>query len=219
FIALQGIHAMLEPGIYPLRLTAALPDGSQQSFEQMVLVVSGNYLDEVIPVHADTINPTVDKAEDEWLLSRTTQVTPERYWNGLFLRPSTFPDVSSWFGTRRLYIATEDPNITKTGFHSGIDYIGGEGLPITAPAAGKVIFTGLKDIRGYSTIIDHGQGVYSGFWHQSEIQVQPGDFVEAGQQIGLVGGTGRSTGAHQHWEIWVNGVQVNPLEWLEKTFP
>ncbi|HQX18297.1 MAG TPA: M23 family metallopeptidase, partial [Anaerolineales bacterium] len=60
---------------------------------------------------------------------------------------------------------------------------------------------------------------YSGFWHQSELLVSVGDFVEQGQVIGLVGGTGRVTGAHLHWEVWVNGAQVNPLEWLNQIFP
>jgi murein DD-endopeptidase MepM/ murein hydrolase activator NlpD len=61
--------------------------------------------------------------------------------------------------------------------------------------------------------------VYSGFYHQSEIQVQVGDRVEAGQQIGLVGGTGRATGAHLHWDLFVNSVQVDPLDWLDNQYP
>jgi murein DD-endopeptidase MepM/ murein hydrolase activator NlpD len=61
--------------------------------------------------------------------------------------------------------------------------------------------------------------VYSGFWHQSKIDVQVGDRVESGQAIGVVGGTGRATGAHLHWEIWVNGVQVNPFDWLQQEYP
>ena len=68
-------------------------------------------------------------------------------------------------------------------------------------------------------MIDHGWGVYTGYLHQSEIMVKVGDHVEAGQVIGLVGGTGRVTGPHLHWEVWVGGVQVDPLEWLEKIFP
>jgi murein DD-endopeptidase MepM/ murein hydrolase activator NlpD len=82
-----------------------------------------------------------------------------------------------------------------------------------------VVFTGLKTVRGNATIIDHGWGVYSGFWHQSEILVQVGQKVETGDIIGKVGGTGRVTGPHLHWEIWVNGIQVNPLEWLQEPFP
>ena len=74
-------------------------------------------------------------------------------------------------------------------------------------------------MRGNTTIIDHGWGVYSGFWHQSKFDVQVGDIVEQGQVIGEVGGTGRVTGPHLHWELWVNGIQVDPLDWLTNTYP
>ena len=98
-------------------------------------------------------------------------------------------------------------------------YGGGDGLPITAPASGVVVFTGPWTVRGNATVIDHGWGVYSGFWHQSATQVQVGQTVKIGDVIGLVGGTGRVTGAHLHWELWVNGVQVDPLDWLNQTYP
>jgi murein DD-endopeptidase MepM/ murein hydrolase activator NlpD len=55
--------------------------------------------------------------------------------------------------------------------------------------------------------------------HQSEILVKVGDHVEAGQLIGLSGGTGRVTGAHLHLEVWVGGVQVNPMDWLQRAYP
>jgi murein DD-endopeptidase MepM/ murein hydrolase activator NlpD len=74
-------------------------------------------------------------------------------------------------------------------------------------------------VRGNATIIDHGQGIFTGYWHQEEIDVKVGDRVEPGQLIGLIGATGRVTGPHLHWEIWVNGVQVDPIQWLENTYP
>ncbi|HNN12886.1 MAG TPA: M23 family metallopeptidase, partial [Anaerolineales bacterium] len=74
-------------------------------------------------------------------------------------------------------------------------------------------------VRGNATIIDHGWGVYSGFWHQEESYVSAGQYVEAGTLIGKIGGTGRVTGPHLHWELWVNGVQVDPLDWLSQPYP
>jgi murein DD-endopeptidase MepM/ murein hydrolase activator NlpD len=218
-VALQGVHALLDPGPYPLRLEAALPDGSKQSFEQMVLVTSGNYPREDLYVESNTIDPAVTKPEEDQLYALTADATPTKYWNGVFSNPSAYPDCfTSRYGTRRTYYGVGS-NTEIQGFHSGLDFCGGEGLPITAPAAGKVIFAGPWIVRGNATIIDHGWGIYSGFWHQSEIEVQVGQVVEQGQVIGLVGGTGRVTGAHQHWEVWVNGVQVNPMDWLQQAYP
>ena len=218
-VALQGVHALLEPGPYPLRLEATLPDGSKQSFEQMVLVTSGNYQREDLYVESSTIDPAVTVPEDNQLLSLTANANPVKYWTGIFNSPSVYPDCfTSRYGTRRTYFGV-NTNTEIEGFHTGLDFCGGEGLQITSPAAGKVVFAGPLIVRGNATVIDHGWGVYSGFWHQSKIDVQVGEMVEAGQVIGLVGGTGRVTGAHLHWDLWVNGVQVNPLDWLQQSYP
>jgi murein DD-endopeptidase MepM/ murein hydrolase activator NlpD len=219
-IALQGVHALQEPGVYPMRLEATLPDGSRQSFEQMVLVTTGNYLSEDIPLNdPSTLDPAVTEPELKTLTTLTSSFTPTRYWNGIFASPAVDPNCfTSRYGTRRIYKVLNS-DIEVPGFHSGLDFCGGEGLQIFAPAPGRVVFAAPLTVRGNATIIDHGWGVYSGFWHQSQILVNVGDVVEQSQVIGLVGGTGRVTGAHLHWEVWVNGVQVNPLDWLDQAYP
>ena len=218
-VALQGVHALLEPGVYPLRLEATGIDGSRQSFEQMVLVTSGNYSSEVLYVDPATIDPAVAEPENQQILSITSITSAAKYWSGVFTSPSVYPDqFTSRYGTRRTYHGTGS-ELTIQGFHTGLDFAGGEGLQIFAPAPGQVVFAGPLTVRGNATVIDHGWGIYSGFWHQSEILVRVGDMVEQGQVIGLVGGTGRVTGAHLHWEVWVNGVQVNPFDWLEQPYP
>jgi len=219
WVALQGVHALTEPGIYPLRLEATLPEGALQSFEQMVLVKSGYYPAESINgVEADTIDPAVTGPEDQWLLSLISPVTPEKYWQGTFQLPvDSQYCIRSKFGNRRSY----NGGVLNL-FHTGIDFgVCSEAHPfdIYAPADGVVAFTGLKTVRGNATIIDHGWGIYSGLYHQEEIYVAVGDHVTAGQLIGKIGATGRVTGPHLHWEIWVNGIQVNPLEWLQEPFP
>jgi murein DD-endopeptidase MepM/ murein hydrolase activator NlpD len=219
-VALQGIHALREPGVYPFLLEATFADGSKQSFEQMLLVTSGDYSSEDIPLNDPSfIDPVVTEPEFQNVIALTTPATPARYWTDTFTSPATDPNCfTSWYGTRRTYrvINTE----TKTpGFHTGLDFCGGEGLQIFAPAPGTVVFAAPLTVRGNATIIDHGWGVYSGFWHQSEILVNVGETVAQGQVIGVVGGTGRVTGAHLHWELWVNGVQVNPLTWLDQAYP
>ncbi|HKJ37656.1 MAG TPA: peptidoglycan DD-metalloendopeptidase family protein, partial [Anaerolineales bacterium] len=218
-VALQGIHALLEPGVYPLRVEASLPDGTRQSFEQMVLVTSGNYRSESIYVEPTTIDPAVTEPEYDQLLSITGPVNGTKYWDGIFTSPAVYPDeFTSFYGTRRIYYGL-NTDLNIEGFHSGLDFAGGEGLQIFAPAPGQIVFAGPLTVRGNATIIDHGWGVYSGYWHQSEQYVNVGEMVEQGQVIGLVGGTGRVTGPHLHWEVWVNGVQVNPLDWLNQAYP
>ncbi len=216
WVALQGIHAMAAPGIHPFILSGKLPDNRSFAFEQMVVVQAAGYTREDINgVDPSTIDPVVTQPENDQVSAIVAPATPTKYWDGPFLSPGYDPNwITSWFGTRRSYNASP-----YSFFHTGVDYGGGVGLEIKAPAPGVIVFAGPLTVRGNATIIDHGWGVYSGFWHQSEIKVAVGDHVQTGQVIGLVGGTGRVTGAHLHWEVWVNGVQVNPLTWLEQTYP
>lgn len=222
FISLQGIHALSEPGIYPFRLDVQFKNGSTQSFEQNVLLQSGNYPSEQLYVDPNFIDPLITKPEDEFILSIINSYTAERYWNGQFISPATIYESTSYltskFGNRRTYYGI-GTDLVIYGFHTGLDFGGGTGLPISAPEEGVVVFAGPLEVRGNATIIDHGWGVFSGFWHQSKIDVQQGDHVMPGQVVGFVGATGRVTGAHLHWELWVNGIQVNPMDWLDESYP
>ncbi len=220
-VALQGVHALLAPGVYPLRLEAILPDGTKQSFEQSVIIQSGNYpTDPLLSVSADTIDPTTNDAETQTLNQLTAPLTVTRYWQGGFANPAPdFPDCHpSLFGDRRNYVGVGTDK-TFQSFHAGLDFCGRTGSPIAAAADGIVVFTGMLTIHGNSTIIDHGWGIYSMYCHQSEMNVQVGQFVKAGDLIGKVGITGRVTGPHLHWELWVNGIQVDPLDWLSQSYP
>lgn len=218
YSGLQGIHAMTEPGLYPLVITGTLPGGARFAFSQSVFVAAGNYVyDPVLVVSPETIDPAVTRPEDAQWAALTAPVTPERLWSGKFASPAPPPYSDCWpsqYGSRRSYNGS--PYIY---FHTGLDFCGGVGTEILAPAGGRVIFAGPLTVRGNATVIDHGQGIYTGYLHQSEILVGVGDLVETGQIIGRVGGTGRVTGPHLHWEVWVGGVQVDPMDWLEQTFP
>jgi murein DD-endopeptidase MepM/ murein hydrolase activator NlpD len=223
YAGLQGIHAMIEPGLYPLVITGTLPAGAPYygasfAFSQSVLVGAGDYVfDNPLTVSPETIDPAVTKPEDAQWAALTAPVTPEKLWDGPFQSPAPPPYEDCWpsrFGSRRSYNGS-----AYTYFHSGLDYCGGVGTEILAPAAGRVVFAGPLTVRGNATVIDHGWGIYTAYLHQSEILVKPGDLVTAGQLIGKVGGTGRVTGPHLHWEVWSGGVQVDPMDWLEQTYP
>jgi murein DD-endopeptidase MepM/ murein hydrolase activator NlpD len=200
------------------RLTAGqkrrvtLPD--QFNVLKLLRVVAGDYgFDPVLIVPQETLDPATTAAENEMVASIVAVASPERLWEGAFQFPST-GGYTSRFGWRRNY-----NNMGYTSYHTGLDFAGGTGLPILAPARGRVVFAGPLDVRGNLTFIDHGWGVFTGYLHQSEILVSAGEIVEPGQTIGLVGGTGRVTGPHLHWEVWVGGVPVDPLEWTETVFP
>jgi murein DD-endopeptidase MepM/ murein hydrolase activator NlpD len=217
YVALQGVHAMLEPGFYPLTVNGTLDDGTPFAFSQQVYVQDGGYAYETLVVNPETIDPENTEPEDELWNALPVAANPDRIWEGIFQSPVSplFKDCyPSYYGSRRSYNGSP-----FSYFHTGLDFCGGVGAEIFAPAAGVVVYTGTLTVRGNATMIDHGWGVYSGYMHQSEILVNVGDHVDAGDLIGLVGGTGRVTGSHLHLEIWVGGVQVDPMDWLERVYP
>jgi murein DD-endopeptidase MepM/ murein hydrolase activator NlpD len=98
--------------------------------------------------------------------------------------------------------------------HQGVDIDAPYGAPIVAAQTGTVTLSGWKNGYGQTVIIDHGQGLSTLYAHQSKILVRVGQRVSQGQQIGVVGATGRVTAPHLHYEVHVNGVPRNPMPWL-----
>jgi murein DD-endopeptidase MepM/ murein hydrolase activator NlpD len=143
-----------------------------------------------------------------------SQVGPRPLWEGTFGLPIASNRVTSPFGTRRSY-----NNGPVGGFHTGTDFGAGNGTPIYAPAAGRVALAEELVVRGNSVLIDHGLGVFSGYWHQSDLAVQEGQTVQPGDPIGYVGDTGLVTGNHLHWEMRVGGIAVDPMQWTEMAVP
>ena len=218
YYAIQGVHAMTEPGLYPLVIQGTLATGGEFTFSQAVFIRSGGYpMDPVLVVSPETVDPAVTRPEDAQWTNLAQPVTLQKQWQDLFKAPVPKEFAECWpsqFGNRRSYNGS-----AYNFFHTGLDFCGGVGTEIYAPAAGTVVFAGPLTVRGNATMIDHGWGIYTGYMHQSEIKVSVGDKVEVGQLIGLVGNTGRVTGPHLHFEIWAGGVQIDPMDWLEQEFP
>jgi murein DD-endopeptidase MepM/ murein hydrolase activator NlpD len=125
--------------------------------------------------------------------------------------PSRWPvrgAVNSEYGMR------QSPWSQGTEFHSGIDIRSQHGTAVRAPAAGTVTVAGTYQEYGIAVILDHGQDIKSLYGHLSRMNVKPGDRVERGTVVGWSGNTGRSTGAHLHYEILVKGQAVNPRAYL-----
>jgi murein DD-endopeptidase MepM/ murein hydrolase activator NlpD len=98
--------------------------------------------------------------------------------------------------------------------HPGIDIGASMGTPIHAAASGTVVYAGWMTGYGNLTVIDHGGGIATAYGHQSKLDVSVGQQVTQGQEIGLIGSTGFSTGPHLHFEVRVNGVPVDPMGYL-----
>jgi murein DD-endopeptidase MepM/ murein hydrolase activator NlpD len=136
-------------------------------------------------------------------------VSDVKYWQD----PLTAPVpgcVLSPFGVKRLH------NGKPTGeIHSGIDQRSPAGRPVHAVAGGIVKIAQSFAVLGGTVAIDHGQGLETMYLHMSKLLVEPGAHVKKGEVIGYVGATGRANGPHLHWVVDVNGVPVNPQQWVK----
>lgn len=142
----------------------------------------------------------LDGASSEWLL------------DGPFEAPRPF-DVTAEFGQERVF------NGELQSRHTGLDLRGQVGTPVRASGRGRVVLAEDLYFSGNGVILDHGLGVYSGYFHLSEILVSEGEVVEAGDLIGRAGATGRVTGPHLHWSLWVDGVGQDAGSLLQMEIP
>ncbi len=124
----------------------------------------------------------------------------------------SFAPVDGWITSN--YGKRVSPFTGEQGIHWGIDIAAGVGSPILAPADGVVIFSGAKEGFGNFIMIAHGYGVVTRYGHNAQNMVQPGQRISRGDQIATVGMTGRTTGPHLHYEVWVNGKTENPKKFI-----
>jgi murein DD-endopeptidase MepM/ murein hydrolase activator NlpD len=130
------------------------------------------------------------------LLSSTPSIWPVRGY------------LSASFGNRI------DPFTGQKDFHAGIDISTPIGTHIQAPAAGVVISAGKQGAYGNALVIDHGYGVVTRYGHMEGFAAKPGQRVRRGDLLGYVGNTGRSTGPHLHYEVWVRDQAQNPIHFI-----
>lgn len=123
-------------------------------------------------------------------------------------RPIQSGWLSSYYGMR------DDPFTGKPAMHKGLDFAGREGAPVIATAAGLVTWSGERYGYGNLVEIDHGNGLVSRYAHNAELVVVTGEVVTKGQVIAKMGSTGRSTGAHVHYEVLKKGQQIDPLPFV-----
>ena len=208
--ALVGIDLERKPG--PYVLSVATSGVHALTGSRSFIVEPKQFPRRVLKVAPDFVNPPpaqlarIEK-DSEFMRSVYAHSASQPEWRGGLIRPVTDPANSS-FGTRSVF------NGEPRSPHAGTDFLSPAGTPIHAPAAGRVLAARDLFFTGNTVVIDHGLGVYSMLAHLSRIDVREGQTIAQGDSVGLVGATGRVTGAHLHWALRVGAARVDPLSVL-----
>lgn len=200
FLALAGLDVEMSTGPLTLRV-----DGSEsvvlvssKTFPTAALAIAGRYV-EPPKVDAERAEREAKRLKD--LFARRT---PETLFKGRFVSPVP-GSTAARFGERRVFNGVpKDP-------HGGADLKAKKGTRVRAPADGRVALAGDLFYQGKTVILDHGRGLYSGYYHLSKVSVKEGQKVRRGKVLGRVGATGRATGPHLHWSVKLDGARVDPF--------
>ena len=209
--ALAGVGLNTKPGKYTLQISGGRPSTAKSDFA--VYVGVAHYPSSTLTVAPAFVEPPKEqlaKIEQDQEIKKQAFATtlPEPLWSGRF-QPPAAAETSGVFGSARMF------NGVKKSQHTGLDFRVSTGTPIHATNSGTVILARPLYFEGNCVTIDHGQGLLTLYMHLSEIKVKEGDKVEAGQLLGLSGGTGRATAPHLHFAVRWRGEYLNPATLLE----
>jgi murein DD-endopeptidase MepM/ murein hydrolase activator NlpD len=205
--AIVGIDLLAEPGNYKLEIT-----GNGQMLRRSVKVSKKVYRTQRLKMPKDMVELSPEnEARAEREGQKMAAIWPnrsERLWAGNFMNPRE-GKIGTEFGVKRFM-----NNVPKNP-HTGVDVVAEEGEEVHAPNNGSVVLVDEQYFAGNAIVLDHGEGIYTMFFHLSKVLVEPGMKVKKGDVIGLVGSTGRASGAHLHWGVRVQGARVDPLELIK----
>jgi len=194
------------PGTFPITLFR----GPDPASEKLSVVIRKT----IFPTQNVKLSPEIEglhstPEEMALLTSFKGKISDARAWQDPLAAPAS-GCMTSPFGVKRLH------NGKPTGeYHGGVDQRTPEGEPIRAVAAGTIAFAQQFNVLGNAVGIDHGQGLESMYLHMSKLVAAPGAQVQRGDILGYAGSTGRSTGPHLHWVLYVDGLNVNPAQWIK----
>ncbi len=174
--------------------------------DKMMATSTRNPLDVFIEINNKTRQENYQK-----IVQLCQNTEPEKLWEGVFLRNQGATKAS--FADDRTYKYHSE--IVSQQVHTGLDIAGINNTQIFAANHGKVIFVGEIGIYGNVVIIDHGYGLHTLYGHLNQAEVREGDRVRKGEAIAVSGETGLAFGDHLHFEVRVDGVPVNPIEWFD----
>jgi murein DD-endopeptidase MepM/ murein hydrolase activator NlpD len=204
-LGLMPVPVLTKPGIYTLELLDA--NGATTN-KLPITVLDARYHRENIAIAPAIAGLKPSPGEQQTVGDFRNTVSDVRYWKEPF-EPPLPGCVTSPFGSMRMH------NGKPTGdFHAGLDQRGAAGTPIHPITPGVVKIVEKYNLRGGTVAVDHGQGVETIYLHMSAFQAKEGQHVTPNDVIGYVGSTGRSTGPHVHWSLYINGEPMNPRQWM-----
>jgi murein DD-endopeptidase MepM/ murein hydrolase activator NlpD len=205
--AVVGIDLLAEPGKYPLDIVA-----HGAAVHRAVTVSKKIYRIQRLKMPKDKVELSPEnEARAEREGQKMAAIWPnqtERLWAGNFMNPRE-GKIGTEFGVKRFM------NGIPKNPHTGVDVVAEEGEEVHAPNNGSVVLVDEQFFAGNAIVLDHGQGIYTMFFHLSKVLVEPGQKVKKGDVIGLVGATGRAAGSHLHWGARVLGARIDPLELIK----
>lgn len=209
---LVGVDLEIDPGAYPVEFALKYP-GGERVYTRTLEIQQKEFPVRRLTVDQKFVTPPSEvleriRRESQTVRKVLSQHSPEKLWQGEFLRPVQGAATSS-FGKRSIL------NGQPRSPHTGTDFRAGEGTPVKAPNRGRVVLAADLYYSGNVVILDHGQGLFSYFAHLSRINVAEGDQVQKSEIVGLVGATGRVTGPHLHWTLRLAESRVDPLSLME----
>lgn len=212
--AFIGLNCTIEPGIYKFTGKGFYLSGDAIQMTGEIEIIKKDFPSEKIyfDKKLTTLLTEPDPKQTEerrYLRSLINLINPESiYEKDKFILPLTGYPRSTTFGDRCTYIYSDGSDYLSV--HRGIDFAAPAGTLIVSMGKGKVILAGNRILTGFTVVIEHLPGVYSIYYHMSELLVKEGDIVKAGDPIGKVGSTGLSTGPHLHLALYVSGQYVDP---------
>jgi murein DD-endopeptidase MepM/ murein hydrolase activator NlpD len=206
---LFAVNVRQEPGAYPLDAAWTDEKSGKTHRRLVVTTVDKDYGTRNLTVPDNQVNLSPEdlarhEKERKLVVAALAVRSSERLWRGPWKKPVPGPSISS-FGRR-----TVMNGVLKPSPHGGVDLDGAEGDFVTAPAAGRVVLAGNHFFAGGSIYLDHGLGLITVYMHLSRIDVKEGQTVADGDPLGLVGMTGRVTGPHLHYGLYLNQISVDP---------
>jgi murein DD-endopeptidase MepM/ murein hydrolase activator NlpD len=211
YVGLVGIPLSAKPEKAVIQLEWTDPGGSQVASVPLG-IIDGKYKSESLSVDSRHVklskkNLARVKQEKKEIRRIFASSSDARLWFGDFKKPLASATTSA-FGTQRLF------NGQHRSYHRGTDFRAKVGTPVYASNSGVVRVAKNLFYSGNMVIVDHGINIFTLYAHLSEIQVNAEQIIARGQQIGLSGSTGRVSGPHLHWALKVNGIYVDPLQFL-----